>query len=96
MTFEIYYVHSKRNTRSVSAGHWFYHTGQDAQCAFAEQRADGRWLVHLNFEVWNKPLPNTTLDFESIAEVKDFIQDYFEKPLVEVSPRHFAQLLVGK
>jgi hypothetical protein len=84
---EILYCHAKRSTKKISAGHWFFHTGQWAQCAQASRSRDGIWSLHIDFQMRNKPLESTYLLFDSIDECKEFVSDYFGQAVRQVSSR---------
>lgn len=86
---EILYCHAIRNTRTVDPGHWFFHTGQWAQCAEASRAADGRWLVRICFAPHAKNLPEDVVNLGSIEEVQHFVSDYFEVPVVKVKSSDF-------
>jgi|SRR6516225_1931170 hypothetical protein len=68
MPHEILYCHATRQTRKVGAGHWFFHTGQWAQCAEAGKSKDGHWYVLINFAPFGKTLPPKDVPFGSIEE----------------------------
>lgn len=84
---EILYVHAPRQTTTVGPGHWFFHTGQWAQCAEAGRSKDGRWRVVISFVPHGKERPDEGLSFASIEEVQRFVGDYFGCKVRKVSPR---------
>ena len=86
---EILYCHAIRKTRTVDPGHWFFHTGQWAQCAEASRAADGRWQVRICFAPHAKNLPEDVVNLGSIEEVQHFVSDYFEVPVVKVKSSDF-------
>ena len=89
MPHEILYCHATRQTRKVGAGHWFFHTGQWAQCAEAGKSKDGHWYVLINFAPFGKTLPPKDVPFGSIEEVQRFVAEYFGKKVVKVKPNDF-------
>ena len=86
---EVLYCHATKKTRTVDPGHWFFHTGQWSQCAEASRVADGRWQVRICFAPYAKKLPEDAVNFGSIDEVKHFVSEYFEVPLVKVKSSDF-------
>jgi len=86
---EIFYVHATQRAKKLTPGHWFYHTGQCAQCAEAGKTKDGRWSVRVNFAPFDKELPENAVIFDSVEEVKQFVSEYFESPVVKVTVREF-------
>ena len=89
--FEILYCHATpRNTRTLGYGHWFFHTGQGAVCAAADENDDGRWRVRVYWDSPGKESPEGRT-FGSIDEVIAYVSDYFEDPVVKVRPRDFPQ-----
>jgi hypothetical protein len=85
----ILYVHAPQHTKRLTPGHWFYHTGQCAQCAETGRTKDGRWYVRLEFSSFGKELPKNLIMFENLEEVKRFVGEYFELPIVRVPVREF-------
>jgi hypothetical protein len=88
MPREILYCHATRQTRTVGAGHWFFHTGQWAVCAEAGKAKDGRWHVRLHFAPLGETLPQD-VSFGSIGEVQRFVGDYFGTTVIKVNPNEF-------
>ena len=85
----ILYCHAKRQTRTIGRGHWFFHTGQWAQCAEASRAADGRWQVRIYFAHYAKNLPEDAVNLGSIEEVQHFVSEYFEVSVVKVKSSDF-------
>jgi hypothetical protein len=81
--FDILYCHVRRNTKNLSAGHWFFHTGQFAVCAQAGRHDDGYWRVLVYWDRPGKESPEGKT-FDSIDEVVKFVSAYFEQPVVKV------------
>lgn len=75
----ILYCHAKRQTRTV--GHWFFHTGQWAQCAEASRAGGGQWHVRICFAPYDKKLPEDSAIFNSIEEAQQFVSKYFDVPI---------------
>ncbi len=86
---EVLYCHATRQTRTVSPGHWFFHTGQWAQCAEASRAGDGQWHVRICFAPYDKKLPEDSAIFSSIEEAQQFVSEYFDVPVVKVKPSDF-------
>jgi hypothetical protein len=84
LMWEILYCHVTRRNRTISPGHWFFHTGQWADCANACRTKDGKWHVEINFAPGGKQKPDNPLTFNSIEEVKRFVSEYFETPVTKV------------
>jgi hypothetical protein len=84
------YCQAKRRAEGVDAGHWFYDPGQAAQCAYVEQTGGGKWRLYIIFEVHDKPLSKEAFDFDSAAEAKTFVGQYFDKEVVDVTPSQLA------
>jgi hypothetical protein len=82
---EILYCHATRQTRTVGPGHWFFHTGQWVQCAYAWRERNGKWKAEITLVPRNKQQPDEAT-FGSIEEVKRFVSAYFERPVIEVKP----------
>jgi hypothetical protein len=82
---KILYCHATRRTRTVDPGHWFFHTGRWAQCAQAWKAKDGQWHVRVDYAPFGKDLPEEVA-FPSIEEVKQFVAEYFEVPVITVKP----------
>ena len=85
----ILYCHAKDDT-TLTAGHWFYHLGQDAQCAQAYEE-NNKWTLYIDFEKYNKPLSEDFYSFNSLDECKKFVSDYFECAVEEVNPEDFPK-----
>jgi hypothetical protein len=85
---EILYCHATRQTRKVGPGHWFFHTGQWAQCAEAWNAKDGHWHVRISFTPVSKKLPEDVA-FGSIEEVQRFVSEYFGTRVIKVKPSDF-------
>lgn len=86
---EILYCHATRKTRTVDPGHWFFHTGEWAQCAEASKAEDGQWQVRICFAPHDKKLPEDSAIFNSIEEAQQFVSKYFDVPVVKVKPSDF-------
>jgi hypothetical protein len=86
---EILYCHAKRQTRKVGPGHWFFHTGQWAQCAEASRTKDGQWYVHIAFAPYGKRLPGQGKTFQSLDDALLFVSEFFERPVSKVRPSDF-------
>jgi hypothetical protein len=86
---QILYCHAATDTGAVSAGDWFFHTGQWAQCAQAWPTGDGGWDLCVDFEVADKPLPEREWHFASLEDCKAFVADYFEGCIEEIDPADF-------
>ena len=76
---------------ALTEGHWFFHTGQNSQCAQAHKN-EHLWTLIIDFERYNKPI-NNDLSFKSIEECKIFVSEYFETPVKEVSVEKFESYL---
>jgi hypothetical protein len=87
----ILYCHANRDTEKVSAGHWFFHLGQYANCAQAAPTVHGRWELYIDFEKHGKPLSKNPYEFGSIADAIAFVSDYFEDEVKQVSPDDFPE-----
>ena len=88
---EIYYCHAVQDTDRISAGNWFLHTGQWAQCAQAWPTGDGGWGLAVDFEVAGKPLDQDEWHFGSLKECKAFVADYFGGYIVDIDPADFPE-----
>lgn len=86
---EILYCHAEKDTAMVDAGDWFFHTGNWTLCAQASEAGDGRWTLDLHSQSWGKPLAQPKQQFSSIDELKAFLADYFEVPVVQVDCSDF-------
>lgn len=84
---KILYCHARKGARSIDPGHWFFDTGQYAICAAANCVRRGQWSLDVYYEVHNKPLANSRLEFKSVDECKAFVSGYFGGPVVNVSVR---------
>jgi hypothetical protein len=82
----ILYCHATQQTPKVGPGHWFFHTGQWAQCAESWEDKDGRWRVRISFAPFGKELPADAAAFGSIEEVQRFVSEYFETTVTKVKP----------
>jgi hypothetical protein len=89
---EILYCHAKRATRKVGPGHWFFHTGQWAQCAQAWKTKKGYWQVQVSFAPFGKKVPEHAPTFASIEEVQQFVGEYFRATVIEVRPDEFPDV----
>ena len=85
---KIRYTEVKRKHRTLTKGRWFFHEGQWAVCAATGRTSQG-WVVHVYFEIRNKPLPDEKLSFATLDEAKKFVSDYYELPVVDCAPKDF-------
>jgi len=88
---EILYCHATRQTRWVGPGHWFFHTGQYAQCAAAWKDRHGKWHVQIDWAPSGKQLPDPPPTFGSIEEVTHFVSKFFESEVRKVKPTEFPE-----
>ena len=88
---EIYYCHAVQDTDRISAGYWFFHTGQWAQCAQAYPTRDGGWGLYVDFEVAGRPLSQRDRRFASLEDCKAFVADYFGGCVVDIDPAEFPE-----
>jgi hypothetical protein len=84
----ILYANVKPGHAFLEPGDWFFHEGQWAVCASAQQDRGG-WRLNISFEKRNKPLSEKTLSFKSLSDAKNFLSEYFEEPVVDVGPDGF-------
>jgi hypothetical protein len=89
---KILYVHASQRTKKITPGRWFYDTGQCVQCGEAGKTKDGRWTVSLQL-LPGKELPKNALIFDSEEEMKQYVSEYFEVPVVKVTVREFLALV---
>ena len=90
---EILYVHVRSDSRSLTPGHWFFDDGHHAQCASASYICRNKWSLYLNFEVAGKPLEANPVDLRTLDECKDFVSDYFDGEVSEVSVNYMKYLM---
>ena len=83
--------HAATDTGAVSAGDWFFHTGQWAQCAQAWPTGEGGWGLYVDLEVWNEPLSQCEWHFASLEGCKAFIADQFGGCVVDIDPADFPE-----
>jgi hypothetical protein len=84
----ILYTEVKLGHAFLEPGRWFFHEGQWALCG-SVWKAGRTWKLRIDFEKWNKPLPDNTLEFKSLGDAKKFLSEYFEDRVVDVEPDAF-------
>jgi hypothetical protein len=84
---EILYVHARRQGRKVGPGHWFFDTGQWAQCAQAWRVKRGKWRVRPDWAPHGKSLPAAPIELVSVDEVIAYVAEYFGTPVRRASVR---------
>lgn len=88
---KILFTSVKKDHAFLEQGHWFFHEGQWAICASAGQYDTGDWGLQVYFEKFDKPLPERSLRFESLAQAKDFVSKYFELLVIDCNPSEFPK-----
>lgn len=79
----IIHAHVRRNNKKFTPGHWFYDVGPDYICAYAGLGEDRKWYLNIHSANPHKPLAKTPVQFDSLEEVKRFLSEHFECPVVE-------------
>jgi len=87
----ILFTSVKKGHPYLEQGHWFFHEGQWAICASADHLAKNIWRAQIYFEKYDKPLPNKAAEFASLNQVKQFISEYFEGPVIDCKPSQFPK-----
>ena len=87
MDDEIWYCHVRSDSKQLTPGHWFFHRGQWAQCAnayYLRRPGGSTWVLDLNFERGDKPLPSLRVELSSLPACKNWLAEYFECEVVKV------------
>jgi hypothetical protein len=83
---DILFVHVEPGDEKLDPGDWFFHTGGWWLCGQTGQEEDGRWyLVGVPTRA-NRSPHDESIKFASLADVKEYIATYYERPVREVRP----------
>jgi len=77
---EILHHEVRENNQLLTAGHWFFHTGQWCICAQAYKTVNGLWTAEI--QLASKVKVFSHVEFKTLTELKQQLSRYYGTDII--------------